>query len=493
MNSVLEILQEPMGSPLVLGPVNPGEYFEGNSLGSVPLNRRLSASLALFLEVWEEAGVAHDKIDRALIDTLVGHLDQKLSCQLNEIMHHPEFQEIESIWRSLDFLVNRSSGSPNTKIEILDCSKEDLRESFEDSPEVSLSALYHLVYSDEYDTPGGEPLAAVIGNYEFDASEQDVELLQNLSQVSAAAHCPFLASAGAGFFGKKSMEELVGIEDLQSYMGRAEYHRWHQFRQSDDSRYVGLTLPRFLLRLPWGKHASRVPGFAFEEDVQSTDASRYLWGNAVFAFAANMVESFTENGWCVQIRGPHGGGRVDQLPLHSFDEGRGWQMRIPTEILISESREFAFAQEGFIPLSCYKNQDHACFFSASSARKPMISEDQQTTANSRINTMLPYIFLVSRLAHYLKVLQRENIGAAKDASVLDQELNSWIRTLVTEMENPGADLIARHPLRYGRVEVREAEDWPGFFRVSLEVVPHFQVEGVDVNLSLVSKLPQQAA
>ena len=233
-----------------------------------------------------------------------------------------------------------------------------------------------------------------------------------------------------------------------------------------------------------------VRAFNYEEAVKGPDHDRYLWVNASFAFAANMTRSFVNNGWCVQIRGPQAGGKVEDLPVHLYDLGTGVQPKIPSEVLIPETREFEFANLGFIPLSFYKNHDFACFFSANSAQKPALYETKEATANSRINARLPYIFLLSRIAHYLKVIQRENIGTTKDRRVLELELNNWVKGLVTEMKDPGDDLQASHPLREAKVTVEDIEDNPGFFRIKLFVIPHFQVEGMDIGLSLVSQMPK---
>jgi type VI secretion system protein ImpC len=465
------------------------EYADADQLIEHAAGERMFYSLMIFLEGVQALSQIPDKVDRSLVDALVSHIDDKISAGLNAVFHDSEFQELEAAWRSLEYLCQQFDSRSNVSLEIVQCTKEELQEDFEDSPDLSLSTLYKWVYSDEYDTPGGEPLAAIIGNYHFQSDARSVQLLEQLSQVAAAAHCPFLSGVDAGFFGKKNMQEVAQIDDLESYMDKVEYTRWRSFRESEDARYSALAFPRFLLRLPYGAQGMHTGGFSFQEEVRVSD-SNYLWGNAVFPFAANMVRSFRENGWCVQIRGPQAGGKVENLPLHIFDEGKGWQMQIPTEVLIPESREFAFSAQGFIPLSAYKNKDYACFFSAASCKKWEKFDDPAASANSRINAQLPYIFLSSRLAHYLKVLQRENIGAAKNAEVLALELNNWLKGLVTEMQNPGADLIATHPLSSASVEVREADDWPGFFKVALHVTPHFQVEGFAVNLSLVSRMPQ---
>jgi type VI secretion system protein ImpC len=352
------------------------------------------------------------------------------------------------------------------------------------------SGLYRHTYIQEYDTPGGQPIGSIISNFEFANSPQDIALLRNISKVAASAHMPFMGSVGPKFFGKETMEEVAAIQDIGNYFDRAEYIKWKSFRDTDDARYIGLTMPRVLGRLPYGPDTTPVRGFNYREAVKGTDHNRYLWVNASFAFAANMVNSFIRNGWCVQIRGPQAGGKVEDLPVHLYDLGTGYQPKIPTEVLIPETREFEFANLGFIPLSFYKNHDFACFFSANSTQKPALYDTREATANSRINARLPYIFLLSRIAHYLKLIQRENIGTTKDRRLLEMELNNWIKNLVTEMTDPGDDLQASHPLREAKVTVEDIEDNPGFFRIKLFIIPHFQVEGMDIGLSLVSQMPK---
>ncbi|MDR2581951.1 MAG: type VI secretion system contractile sheath large subunit [Fibromonadaceae bacterium] len=468
--------------------VDISEYSDAASLYKYSPSERIGSSIMAFVQSVLDSSATVEKIDRAFIDSQVAWIDKIVSEQLDAIMHNPEFQKLESSWRALQFLVQRTDFRRNVKIELISADKESLKYDFEDSPEVIQSGLYRHIYSDEYDTPGGEPYAAMIANYEFENSGDDIDLLKNISSVSAAAHCLFISSVGSKFFGKSDIGDLPKIDDLENYMERAEFTKWKGFRKTDDARYIGLVLPRFLLRNPYGEHKNS-RGFNYTESVLGEEHEKYLWGNAAFAFAVNMVRSFQENGWCVQIRGPESGGKVEDLPIHFFNSGKGAQTKIPTEILIPETREFEFAKQGFIPLSFYKNRSYACFFSANSAQKPEEYDDAQATANSRVNSRLPYIFLTARLAHYLKVLQRENIGTSKSAGVLEAELNNWIKELVTEMKNPGPELAATHPLSFGQVTVAENPDNPGFFKVILSVIPHFQVEGVNVNLSLVSKMP----
>jgi len=468
-------------------------YQDNTALSETTADERVTAAVQVFLERLKQSGQKVERLDKTLLDHHIAELDQMISRQLDVVMHHPEFQKVESAWRGLKQLVDGTDFRQNVKIEVLDISKEDLRQDFEDSPEIIQSGMYRHAYIQEYDTPGGEPIGAVISNYEFDAGPQDIALLRNISKVSASAHMPFIGSVGPAFFGKSSMEEVAAIKDIGNYFDRAEYIKWKSFRDTDDARYIGLTMPRVLGRLPYGPDTVPVRSFNYVEEVKGPDHEKYLWTNASFAFAANMVKSFIKNGWCVQIRGPQAGGAVTDLPIHLYDLGTGNQVKIPSEVMIPETREFEFANLGFIPLSYYKNRDYACFFSANSAQKPALYDTADATANSRINSRLPYIFLLSRIAHYLKLIQRENIGTTKDRRLLELELNNWVRGLVTEMTDPGDDLQASHPLRDAKVEVEDIEDNPGFFRVKLYAVPHFQVEGMDVNLSLVSQMPKAKA
>ncbi|WP_159564234.1 type VI secretion system contractile sheath large subunit [Budvicia diplopodorum] len=469
------------------------KFQDNDALAEASADERVTMAVNVFLNMVQQSAQKVDKLDKSLLDYHISQIDQQLSEQLDAIMHHPEFQSIESAWRGLKFLVDRTDFRRNVRIEVLDASKEALQQDFEDAPETIQTGFFRHTYIQEYDTPGGEPIGVTISNYEFDRGPQDIALLRNISKVAAAAHMPFIASVGPAFFGKENMEEVAAIKDIANYFDRAEYTKWKSFRETDDSRYVGLTLPRVLARLPYGPDTVPVRNFNYIEQVKGPDHDRYLWTNASFAFAANMVKSFVRNGWCVQVRGPQAGGLVDDLPIHLYDLGTGNQVKIPTEVLIPETREFEFANLGFIPLSFYKNRDYACFFSANSAQKAALYDTKEATANSRINARLPYIFLLSRIAHYLKVIQRENIGATKDRRVLELELNAWINNLVTEMTDPSDEVQASHPLRQAKVIVEDIDDNPGFFRVKTFLIPHFQIEGMDINLSMVSQMPKAKA
>lgn len=467
------------------------DFKDPNTIADQDRGAMVSAALRVFMDAVSEREQPVDRIDKYLFDSLIASVDEKISEQLDAVMHHEEFQDLESSWRELKFLIDRTDFRQNIKIEMINASKDALRESFEDAPELVQSAMYEHVYTNAYDQPGADPYAAIISGYEFGNSPQDIALMQNASKVAASAHCPFVGSLGAKFFGKDSMEEWKKIPDLHAYMETADYIKWNSFRQTEDARYLGLTFPRFMLRLPYGEDTIPVENFNYDEDVKGPDHEKYLWGSSAFAFASNMVQAFMDDGWCVQIRGPQSGGKVADLPVHLYDVGRGKEMKIPTEVPISETLEFECSNLGFMPLSHYQGEDFAAFFSANSAQEPKEYDDEAATANSRINARLPYVLLASRIAHYLKVLQRENIGATKDRKMIEEELNDWINGLVTEMPNPTPDQIAKYPLRAGEVNVREVPDNPGFFKVETMIMPHFQIEGMDISLNLVGKLPTE--
>ncbi|NTZ10419.1 type VI secretion system contractile sheath large subunit [Burkholderia metallica] len=425
-----------------------------------------------------------------VLDGCLADIDEQLGRQLDAVLHHPAFQALESTWRGLKFLVDRTDFRQNVRIEVLDVSKEALRRDFDDAPDIIQSGLFRLTYVGEYDMPGGQPIAAIISAFEFDHRAPDIALLRNISKVAAAAHMPFIGAVSPAFFDKPSMEAVTGIRDLPIWFERAEYLKWKHFRETEDARYVALTMPRFLVRLPYEPDTTPVRAFNYTENVREKGRNAYLWTSAAFALAVNIMRSFVRNGWCVQIRGPQAGGLIEDIPRHRYDLGAGRLGKISTEALIPGTRENEFADMGLIPLSTTGNHDQACFFSAHSAQYPRVFDVRGASANSRINARLPYVFLLSRIAHYLKLIQRENIGTTRDSRLLELELNTWIKSLVTEMSDPGDDLQAAHPLREASVSVQDIEDNPGFFRIKLFIVPHFQVEGVDINLSLVSQMPK---
>lgn len=441
-----------------------------------------------------EPGKMVDKVTKAVVDQMIAGLDKKLSLQVDAILHTPEVQKIESAWRSLKFLVDRTDFRENIKIELLNVSKEDLLEDFEDAPEIPKSGLYKTVYTAEYGQFGGQPYAAMIGNYEFGPGPQDMKLLQNVASVAAMAHAPFISAAGPEFFGLDDFNGLPQLKDLKSTFEGPQYAKWQSFRESEDSRYVSLTLPRFILRLPYGEDTKPVKAFNYEEDVSGSHED-YLWGNTAFTFASNITKSFAQYRWCANIIGPQGGGAVDDLELHQFAAMGAVQTKIPTEVLLSERREFELAEEGFMGLTMRKGSDNAAFFSANSVQKPKnfgtSKEGKAAELNYKLGTQLPYMFIINRLAHYLKVIQRENIGTWKSKADLDSELNKWIGQYVSEMENPGPGVRSRRPLREAKVTVEDVEGEPGWYKVGLQVRPHFKYMGAFFTLSLVGKLDKE--
>lgn len=441
-----------------------------------------------------EPGKKVDKVSKADVDEMIAEIDNKMSLQLDAILHTREFQKLESAWRSLKYLVDKTNFRENIKIELLNVSKEDLLEDFEDAPEVPKSGLYKTVYSAEYGQFGGKPYAAMVANYDFGPGPGDIKLLQYVASVGAMAHAPFIAAAGPEFFDLESFQKLPQLKDLKSIFEGPKYTKWQAFRESEDARYVSLALPRFLLRLPYGPDTQPVKAFNYKETVSASHED-YLWGNAAFTFASRLTDSFAKYRWCANIIGPMGGGAVEDLPLHQFEAMGAVQTKIPTEVLISERREFELAEEGFIGLTMRKGSDNAAFFSANSVQKPKFfgisKEGKAAELNYKLGLQLPYMFVINRLAHYLKVIQRENIGTWKERTDLDRELNEWIRQYVADQENPSAAVRSRRPLRQAKVTVEDVEGEPGWYRVGLKVRPHFKYMGADFTLSLVGKLDKE--
>lgn len=431
------------------------------------------------------------KVDKAAVDAMIAELDARISAQVNEVLHAPAFQKVESTWRELKLLIDRVDFRENVKVEIANISKEDLIADFEDAPELVKSGLYRTVYSSEYGTFGGHPYGLLLTNYDFGPGPQDMQLLQSCAAVSAMAHAPFIANADPKFFGTDTFLDVPKLKDLKALFEGPQYARWNSFRDSEDARNVALCMPRFLLRLPYGQATVPSKAFNFEEDVIDSH-DRYLWGHASVAFATRVADSFAKYRWCPNIIGPQAGGTVENLPLHNFEAMGEVQTKIPTEIQLTERREFELAEQGFIGLVFRKGADNACFFSASSPQRPKLfgntTEGKEAETNYRLSTQLPYLFIVNRLAHYIKVLQREQIGSSKERGDLEADLNNWIRQYVVDMDNPSPTVRAKKPLRKAQVAVEDVEGQPGWYRCSIRVRPHFKYMGADFTLSLVGKL-----
>ncbi len=435
-----------------------------------------------------------EKVDKALVDALIAEIDVKLSRQIDEILHNPGFQKLESAWRGLKFLVDRVDFRENIKVELLNCSKEDLLADFEDAPEIPKSGLYKTVYSAEYGQFGGRPYGAIVSNYDFGPGPQDISLLQKCAGVAAMAHAPFMAAAGPQFFGLKDYLGLPNLKDLKAIFEGPQYTKWQSFRETEDARYIGLLMPRFLLRLPFGSTTVPVKGFNYEEDVVGRHDS-YLWGNATYAFASRIADSFAKYRWCPNIIGPQAGGTVENLPLHQYESMGEIQTKIPTEIMLTERREYELSEEGFIGLTFRKDSDNACFFSANSVQKAKYfgqsEEGRAAETNYRLGTQLPYMFIMCRLSHYIKVLQREQIGSWKERGDLERELNDWIGQYVADMDVVTPAVRGRRPLRQARITVSDVEGQPGWYKVDMKVRPHFKYMGSFFTLSLVGKLDKE--
>ncbi|QRK13275.1 type VI secretion system contractile sheath large subunit [Archangium violaceum] len=437
---------------------------------------------------------SEERVDKALVDAMIAEIDRRLTSQVNEIMHHQDVQKLESAWRSLKFLVDRVDFRENIRVEMLNVSKEDLLKDFEDSPEVVKSGLYRLVYSNEYGVFGGKPYGLLLGNYDFGPGPQDIDLLRKCASVAAMAHAPFIANASPEMFGEQNFLNLPNLKDLKSLFEGPQYARWHSFRESEDARYVGLCMPRFLLRLPYGEKTIPVKAFNFNEDVVGHH-DRYLWGHASTAFATRVADSFAKFRWSPNIIGPQSGGAVEMLPLHQYEAMGEIQTKVPTEVMLTERREYELSEEGFIGLVFRKDADNAAFFSANSAQKAKFfgstPEGKAAETNYRLGTQLPYMFIMTRLAHYVKVLQREQIGSWKERSDLERELNQWMSQYIADMDDPAPAVRSRRPLRAARVTVEDVEGQPGWYRCSLQVRPHFKYMGASFTLSLVGKLDKE--
>ncbi|MEQ1833563.1 MAG: type VI secretion system contractile sheath large subunit [Candidatus Eisenbacteria bacterium] len=437
------------------------------------------------------------KVNAALLSEFVADLDKKLSQQVDEILHHSDVQKLESAWRGLFFMIDRTNFKENIKLEFVNCSKEDLLTDFEDEPEMTRTGMFKHVYDSGYGVFGGEPVGAVVANYQFDASApQDVKLLGYAASVAAMAHAPFLSSVDAKTFGVGSYEELASIKDVRSVFEGPKYARWRSFRDTEDARYVGLAAPRFLLRLPYGSETVPVKEFAYEESVTSSHAN-YLWGNTAFALGTKLTDAFAKNRWCANIIGPQAGGAVEELPVHVFKAAGADTMKIPTEVQIGDALDLSLSDLGFVSLSWRKGSDNAAFFAANSCQKPAYfgqsAKGKEAEANFKVATRLPYIFVISRLAHYIKCIQREQIGSNMSVEKLNRMLADWIGQYVTETPNPTDETIARRPLKAAQITVEEVPGEVGWYRVGLKVMPHMKYEGADFTLSLVGKLDKKAS
>ncbi|UCG49915.1 MAG: type VI secretion system contractile sheath large subunit [Phycisphaerales bacterium] len=426
------------------------------------------------------------------IEAYIAEIDRKLSEQINLIMHHDDFKAIESAWRGLSHLVNNTETDETLKIRVLNMSKKDLGKTIKKYKGTAWdqSPLFKKLYEEEFGSPGGEPYGCLIGDYYFDHSPPDVEVLNGVAQIAAAAHAPFIAAAAPTLMNMDSWQELSNPRDLTKIFQTADYAPWRSLRDSEDSRYIGLAMPRFLGRLPYGSKTNPLEEFDFEEETAAGDHSKYLWVNAAYAMGTNITRSFKEFGWCARIRGVESGGLVEGLPCHTFptDDG-GVDMKCPTEIAITDRREAELAKNGMMPLSHWKNTDYAAFIGAQSLQKPAEYEDSDATANAKLAARLPYLFATCRFAHFLKCIVRDKIGSFKEREDMAVWLNRWIAQYVTSDPSASEEVKAKYPLAAAEVVVEDVEGDPGYYSAKFYLRPHYQLEGLSVSLRLVSKLP----
>ena len=432
------------------------------------------------------------------INQAIAALDQKVSRQLAAVMHHPDFVALEGSWRGLKHLVMGSETSANLKIRVLNVSKRDVYRDLSKATEFDQSLIFKSIYENEFGTPGGEPYGALIGDFEFTRNYEDVELLRGMASVAAAGFCPFISAASPKLFGFQDFSELSRPRDLEKIFDTIEYANWRSFRDSEDSRFVTLTLPRVLGRLPYGRETLPIEEFDFEEAsvgangaVQKLEHDQYCWMNAAFVLGARLTDAFARNGWCTAIRGAENGGKVEALPMHVFSSDDGdSDLKCPTEVGITDRRDNELGKLGFLPLCHYKNTDYAVFFGAQTTHKPKKYDRPEATDNAAISARLPYLMATSRFAHYLKVIGRDKIGSFMEATDCEAWLNRWIQNYANSNQNPGTEMKLKYPLREARVTVREVAGRPGSYNAVAWLRPWLQLEELTTSMRLVARIPK---
>ena len=429
------------------------------------------------------------------IEAMIAAIDRKLTDQVNLILHHEDYKKLESAWRGLHYMVNNTETDETLKIRVMAISKQELGKTLKRYKGTAWdqSPIFKKLYEEEYGQFGGEPFGAIVGDYHFDHSPPDVELLGEMSKVAAAAHAPFITGTAPGLMQMESWSELANPRDLTKIFTTPEYAAWRSLRESDDAKYLAMCMPRFLGRLPYGSKTDPVDAFNFEEDTTGADHDKYAWCNAAYAMATNINRSFKIHGWCSRIRGVESGGAVENLPTHSFptDDG-GVDMKCPTEIAMSDRREAELSKNGFLAMIHRKNSDFAAFIGAQSLQKPTEYDDADATANAALAARLPYLFACNRFAHYLKCMVRDKVGSFKTREAMERWLNEWILGYVDgDPANSTEQTKAERPLAAAQVVIEEVEGAPGYYQSKFFLKPHFQLEGLSVSLRLVSKLPSE--
>jgi len=482
-----------------------GVTFEGNDFASLlkkefkPKTDEAKSAVEQAVQTLAQQALANTALRSTdavrTIEAMIAALDKRLTDQVNKIIHHEDFQKLESAWRGLHYLVNNTETDEQLKIRVMNVSKQDLGKTLKRYKGTAWdqSPLFKKLYEEEYGQFGGEPYGALVGDYHFDHTPPDVELLGELSKLAASAHAPFITGASPSVMQMESWQELANPRDLTKIFTTPEYAAWRSLRESDDARYLAMCMPRFLARLPYGAKTSPVDEFDFEEDTAGATHAKYSWANAAYAMAVNVNRSFKTYGWCSRIRGIESGGAVENLPTHSFpsDDG-GVDMKCPTEIAISDRREAELSKNGFLSMIHRKNSDFAAFISGQSLQKPQEYDDPDATANAALAARLPYLFACNRFAHYLKCIVRDKVGSFRSRESMQNWLNEWILNYVDgDPANSSEDTKAKRPLAAAQVEVEEVEGAPGYYQSKFYLKPHYQLEGLTVSLRLVSKLPSE--
>lgn len=419
------------------------------------------------------------------LNSAINRIDQMLSSQLSIIMHHPTFNELEGAWQGLHSFVKQAETSRQLKIKVLNATKQELHQDLDRAVDFDQSQLFKKVYEEEFGTPGGEPYSILLGDYQFDNSDQDISTLSHLSHIAAAGFCPFISAASSQFMGLNSWSELSKPRDLEKIFDNVAYAKWRSFRESDDSRFVVLTLPRVLARLPYGQHTKPTDSFKFEEAKD-----QFCWKNTAYALANKLTDAFNQYGWCTAIRGAEGGGKVENLPLYTFLSDKGdIDAQCPTEVGITDRREAELGKLGFLPLCHYKNTDYAVFFGADTTQKPKHYDDPQATANAKISARLPYIMATSRFSHYLKVMSRDKVGSFLEAEEAERWLNTWIQKYVNANMKAGQAFKAQFPLAEAKIEVQAHPGKPGAYQAIAWLRPWLQLEELTASLRLVAEIP----
>jgi type VI secretion system protein ImpC len=445
-----------------------------------------------FLESAVKPGQVVSKDVETNIKHWIGEIDKKLSTQLSEILHHEDFQKLEGTWRGLHYLVHQTETGEALKIRVLNVSKRDLFKDLEKAAEFDQSSLFKKIYEEEYGQLGGQPYGMLVGDYDFGRSPEDMGLIKMISNVAAAAHAPFVAAAAPKMLNMERYDELSKPRDLAKIFDSVEYAAWKSFRESEDSRYVALTMPRVLARLPYGENNVRVSEFNYEENVDGTNHDKYLWMNSAWAYAVRITDAFAKYGWMARTRGVEGGGKVEGLPVHTFPTDDGdIAMKCPTEIAISDRREFELSNLGFMPLLHSKGRDYAVFMGAQSCQKPKTYFDPAANANAELSAKFNLLLCTSRFAHYLKVMARDKIGSFMEVNDCSIWLNRWIGNYCVNPAGASDEVKAKHPLADAKVEVREVAGKPGWFEAVAYLRPHFQMETLSTSLRLVAEVPKK--